>query len=50
MILITVYTVSGRPTFTVPLDTRPAAVRKLVASRYGFVGIGVPHSWYGVAV
>ncbi len=45
---ITVMTVEGHPQFSVPRDYTPAQVRRLVASKYGYVAIGVPHSWYGV--
>lgn len=45
---ITVMTVSGCPQFSVPADSTPAQVRKLVARKFGYVCIGVPHSWYGV--
>jgi hypothetical protein len=50
MVKITVYTVEGQPTFTVPDDTTAAQVRHMVEDRYGWVGIGVQHSWVGVRV
>ncbi len=45
---ITVMTVEGHPQFSVPASLPVALVRKLVANKFGYVAIGVPHSWYGV--
>jgi hypothetical protein len=47
MICVTVFTAKGRPTFEAPDDSSPAVIRKLVASKYGFVQIGVAHTWVG---
>lgn len=49
MITITVFTVKGSPTFTVPAKTKPAEVRQMVKRRFGYRGVGLPHSWIGVA-
>jgi hypothetical protein len=46
-ITIVVLSVAGQPRFSLPKDTKPAVVRKHVANRFGFVAIGVPHSWIG---
>ncbi len=45
MIRITVLTAKGRPTFEAPDYAKPAFIRKLVASKYGYVQIGVAHTW-----
>lgn len=47
MITITVSTAPGKPTFEVPENTPAAIVRKMVAEKFGYVTIGVPHNWSG---
>lgn len=44
---ITVLTVTDRPSFSVPPDSSPAVIRKMVANRFGWVAVGVQHSWIG---
>ena len=46
-LVITVSTVEGKPTFTVPKDTSAAVVRKMVADRFGYQEPGVAHCWSG---
>ncbi len=50
MIQITVYTVPGRPVFQVPLETTADQVRRMVLSRWGWIGIYITHSWGGEIV
>lgn len=50
MIRVTVFTVKGEPTFDVPLNTTNAQLRQMVEDRWGWVGIGVRHSFFGVLV
>lgn len=47
MLTITVTTVSGRPTFQVSANATPAVVRQMVAHKFGYQSIGVPHCWTG---
>lgn len=47
-IVVTVLTIAGQPTFIVPAGSTPSAVRRMVAHRYGYADIGIPHSWHGI--
>jgi hypothetical protein len=42
---LTVLSVEGKPTLSVPSDAKHAVLRQMVAHRYGYQCIGVPHSW-----
>ncbi len=50
MIQITVYTVSGRPVFLVPLKTTADQVRQMVMRNWGWLGMYITHSWGGEVV
>lgn len=47
-LLITVTSLDKQPSFSMPAGSTPALVRKAVASKFGYQGIGVAHCWYGV--
>ncbi len=47
MLTITVTTVVGSPTFEVPAGTSPAVVRQMVAHKFGYQALGIPHCWTG---
>jgi len=46
--IITIISLSHRPQFEVSADISNAVLRQMVAHKFGYQSIGVPHSWIGV--
>lgn len=43
--LIKIVTIASQPVLEVPDNITPGEARRLVAQRFGFQQIGVPHCW-----
>jgi hypothetical protein len=46
---ITILSIKDGTTFFAHQSATPAQIRRLVAQRYGYQSIGVPHSWVATA-
>jgi hypothetical protein len=46
--IITIISLSHRPQFEVSADISMAVLRQMVAHKFGYQAIGVPHSFIGI--